>query len=625
MRLKLSIAICLCWLASIPMAQAQQKYQLIVPDDPSVKSTATRNENQLIIVSNGKSFTYERHRSMDSEDGKYAAYYDATRRRYVRFPVSGSGLMMLGQISGLDVAWTESQMQVVNENSARRTPPVDGSADYRPEKLHLADGSILVAMIDQNGKLVVFSGKQDRWAPYPQPFPLSPQHKLVPGGAVGLYPGRSGEPVVLTVEQSGLLIQLEPGKPSTELSRKDHPALVSGSPVATAAKYGSCMIVDQVGRIWQYQISTKSFDLIESRQGLVRPGANLAYLENEVFVIDVAGNLVGFEKNRSGWSNPKLIESGFPSGGFVSTWRSGGLVSSRKYLCAIGNDQQLYLFARNRDRWMANPVSGIRGIPGNRVGLGMRDDELVISCVNPQGHWVSISHSLRRTGGKATPQTIAENFHRHSPVMLGHDGIQMFSVDPAGRMITASYRNNRWDRFVFDRRFRLAPSFRQREVVPNPPLKPVEIVLTNDHRQALTVWVHDRRDNSRKQDFHLKPGESKKIRIDRDSGAVAHEEFTSVGPFGGGVSEVLQVRIPPKVLYDVVVFEYKVTSQYFDRTKNKSNKPDSVQQAHVSVGVFPIAPGERMTDGSTVQLYRSARAQKNPGAAAHFESVPKSK
>jgi hypothetical protein len=166
--------------------------------------------------------------------------------------------------------------------------------------------------------------------------------------------------------------------------------------------------------------------------------------------------------------------------------------------------------------------------------------------------------------------------------------------------------------------FAFAPQLVSRSVVPNPALTPANIELVNSHSEPLVLKIADRRSPGRPKELTVAPGKSEEVRIDRDAGAVLKEVYLVPGPLGTLVEQVHQYPLPPKIYYDIVVYENRVTSVFFDRTKNRTSKPDSVQRSLVSLGVFPLPPGELMREGERVDAYQEAKHQENPGAAAWF-------
>jgi len=116
-----------CFLIFTSTGYSQQKFELNVPSDPSLKSQATINGDRITIESGGSSFTYVRTKVLDSLDGKFHAYFSVAARQFVRFPASGSGKMFIGQKRGLTVDWRESKMIVKKSTTATTGNPKPSS------------------------------------------------------------------------------------------------------------------------------------------------------------------------------------------------------------------------------------------------------------------------------------------------------------------------------------------------------------------------------------------------------------------------------------------------------------------------------------------------------------------
>ncbi len=152
----------------------------------------------------------------------------------------------------------------------------------------------------------------------------------------------------------------------------------------------------------------------------------------------------------------------------------------------------------------------------------------------------------------------------------------------------------------------------------HPPIPPVDVLFANSHTEDLIVILRDkRRPSDRPQEIMIKRGQSEVVRIERDSGGVRAQVV--LGPAG----EILRVlgrrEIEPKTFYVLEVYEHSIQSTYFDSTGTDATvpahlRPPSVEYGRRSLGVFPLAAGDRLTDGSSVDIYQEARFRNNPGA-----------
>lgn len=616
------------WLLATTTGWSQETFDLVVDSKPELKSTATFSGNRVTITTGGSSYGYVRQPKLDSADGKYAAYYSVTARQYVRFPFSGTGKMLIGSSRGLKVTWRESQMTVRPRtmlNPAKNpllpakqlgqpiptfnAPPQLAQVDY-------PDGTVVIAHVDHQGKLQMVRGKEDSW----KPLPPNQHVRLVANAPIALVFNQVNElPAVVSVDQQGRLVEVINGRKLNVLSRQGDPVFSPGAAITVSERKG--FLCDRQGRIWQYDPQQSAFMAIETRPNLVPAGAPLAVLDDQLFVIDRLGNLVGYTHDQKTWSKPFLVKSGFQTSGMIGGWSQAGLVSTQKALVSVQQSGQPIVFFYEKNSWIAEPVDDVSLPPGSPIGISNRNGTFWISCIDQQGNWLSLKRETSGLVNTWVTQKISRGFNGGAPILVGSRGSHAFSLDRSGQLIAAQFVKGNWNCYLCNTALRLAPRLRQREIVPNPPLPPVEIMMRNDHREMLVVRVFDRRDGLKKYDLKLAPHSVSKIKIDRDAGAVARESITLVGPRGGGIQDVRVSQLPAQSLYEVVVFEHKVTSQYFDRTKNKSSRPDSEQKALVSVGVFPIPAGEQMKSGSQVSVFSTAKSQKNPGAAARFGPI----
>jgi hypothetical protein len=74
----------------------------------------------------------------------------------------------------------------------------------------------------------------------------------------------------------------------------------------------------------------------------------------------------------------------------------------------------------------------------------------------------------------------------------------------------------------------------------------------------------------------------------------------------------------------VAVYANRVTYSYRDRRPDKpeGSVPDFDQRSSVSLGVFPLPPGDLLPPNARIDVHREATSQENPGAAAWY-GVPR--
>lgn len=603
---------------------ADQQFVLQVPGQPALRSDARVDAQGLTIAdSSGNRFRYVRRPQLDSVDGKFLGYYCAAADRYVRWPVAGSGAMYLGESRGGRVTWRQSQMQVQPMGGAGKVVVNPGAGPAAPATmshvalLDLPNEPPVAAHIDGNGGLHMYNYRQDRW----ERMPANLQRGLVPGAPLVLRSSpRARFPHVYSVDARGDLLEIADGQRIHAINDPGLPRLTGaahllGAPDPTEYRVYA---VDTLGRVWDLGLQNRVHRLVESRRGLFEPGIPLGILsaaDDELFLIDRSGDLFRYAKSAGGsWGNPETIARGFQSGGYVDAVRvsvAGGVPT--RYVTAVDSRGRLRLLTSRARGWLDEDVQGVVLPVGSPVGVAY-DRGLSLSAIHSDGRW----RQWRRSGGRWQDYLIADGFLSGAPVLFDSYGPRAFAVDRRGRLNSARYVGGRWQCALCMPGFAFAPQLVSRSVVPNPALTPANIEFVNSHSDPLVLKIADRRSPGKPKELTVAPGKSSQFRVDRDAGAVLKEVYLVPGPLGTLVEQVHQYPLPPKIYYDIVVYDNRVTSVFFDRTKNRTSKPDSVQRSRVSLGVFPLPPGELLREGDRVDAYQEAKHQDNPGAAASF-------
>lgn len=147
-------------------------------------------------------------------------------------------------------------------------------------------------------------------------------------------------------------------------------------------------------------------------------------------------------------------------------------------------------------------------------------------------------------------------------------------------------------------------------VVPNPPLPPLEVTVENLHSENLIVgYVDLRKTPPKPKEKLMKPGESQKYLLERDSGSTIERTYEVITPAGAVLVQVETVPVPPVRIWDLVVWEYKTTYVVV-------GQPELDQKSRRSVGVVPLPPGAAMP--AKIDVYQAAVDNQNPGAAAAY-------
>lgn len=160
------------------------------------------------------------------------------------------------------------------------------------------------------------------------------------------------------------------------------------------------------------------------------------------------------------------------------------------------------------------------------------------------------------------------------------------------------------------------PQFRsvQQQVVPNPELPPLDLVLQNNHRDEVLVLLADRRMPENPQKIRIQPGKSETVSIQRDSGATIVESIEIMDLAGNWSQQQFSTPIPPTVLYDISVYEIFLQSIAIDRTGKSPNPIEDINMQPRSIGFFLVPPGDTLREGSVLDVYRVASDARNPGA-----------
>lgn len=631
--------------ALLVAARADEQFSLDVPGDPTLKSSAVLTARGLTIVdAAGRRFNYVPIPELDSANGAYLGFHNAEARQFLRWPATGEGAMYTGSGRLADIMWKKSLMQVRRIGRGGRDPVVGGpgvgvggvgvggvgvgGAQPQVGPMNLAvlpvgRGSFAVAHIDETGALRYYDGRDGRW----QPRESALRDKLPPGAPIVLAADTGSDfPLVFAIDQRGQVVEVSEGRTLTTLSGRGDPrfnpqthlALLSGGRAPQLAG------VDERGQLWQIDTGRRGFTEIETRGGIFEPGIPLTAVsaaDDELFLIDRRGNILGYSSAGRRWSRPFQVASGYASGGTLAGVFSPSPLGPDPViqLASIDAVGRPHLLTEAVGAWNDSPIGNVRLPPGAPVGLAHDAGAMLFSTIASDGRWLE----FQRRGNTWSNRAIADGFATGAQVFLAPQGPSAFAIDRTGRLIASRFLNNAWESAILSPRFAFAPRMVRREIVPNEPLPPVALEFENLHKEELVLRIHNLAAPQRPIEVSILPGKSALQRIERDAGATLEEVYLVPGPRGEVVEEVHRIPLPPKKLYDVVAYANRVTSVYFDRTKGKkSTVPDESSLSLVSLGVFPIPPGPAVSDGDKLDVYREAQAQRNPGAAALLDGNP---
>jgi hypothetical protein len=614
---------CLATLA--PVSWAAEQFVLTVPGQDALRSTAELAGGELVITdADGRIFRYQRRPELDGRTGDYLAFYCAAARRYLRWPASGTGRMFLGERTGATLAWKESRMQIRRLGPPATVVPGDGvGGGSQPGMLHFAvlrrgGDSYVTAQIDQRGQLNMYASGDSGW----QLLETSLAQRLTPGAPLALSDDPGNRiPTVYVVDQRGRLMKISDGRRSNAVPISNLSPLVPNTYQASSpgsSTSGLCL-VDAAGRLREVDLIGGRSTFIDDRAGQFLPGSPLAVTggrPRQVVIVDRSGNLLQYTRQPSrAWRGPTLLDRGFLPATPVSVSDGGPTTAvAATSLTAVDARGKVHLLRGGPGAWKSETLVGLTLPPASPVAWFSSPAGRYLSAIDGSGRWLRVI----RDGGTWRSEVIADGFIPGAPVGLYDAGALGMAVDRRGRLVAARHGRNGWICSLCDPGFPFAPTLVSRSLVPGPALPPVEIRLTNRHDEDLSVRIFDKRVAGRPQEISIPAGESRSLPVDRDAGAMFEEVYLAPGAFGEVVQQVNRYPLPPRSLYDVVVYADRVTSVYFDRTTNRSEVPDSVQRSLVSLGVFPLPPGELLRPDAQIDVYGEARYQRNPGAAAWF-------
>jgi hypothetical protein len=670
-------ALAALWLLVAGRQASADQFWLDVPGKPSLRSTASIDARQLRVTdARGAHFLYVRRPEWDSEDSRYLCYYSAEMGRYLRWPIGGAGNMYIGERQGGTLRWKKSLMQVRPRDPIATTDPsgIDpstpaGSASGRGagrattmapldplgaqrdehsqstraippaflSVLRAQDGQFFLGHVDVESQVRIYTSDGDDWRLLDTARRADAPGMLrndraatasrrstgfVPGAPLLLVESQGSRiPIAISVNSAGELVEYVHGL-GTRLPRAGRwPKFPPGAYLARGKGRveGQFHGVDREGRLWDLRWRDGTATPVDRRRGAFPPGcpvASLSHIDQQLYGVDRQGTLVCYRRaDGDPWSLPQRVGNGFVPGGHVALTRFA--VSSGPWdigAASVDTTGRVLLGRSANGAWDWETVSQVRLPPGAPVGLDSPADGISLIGIDPRGR---MTQWRRHTRGWS-PQEIAVGFHPGAPVWIHPAGPRCFAIDRRGRPLAARWLSGRWRCAVCCPGFSFAPHLVSRSVRPNPPLTSANIEFVNHHNEELVVRIMDKRRPGKTNELRLLPDESWSYQIDRDSGGVWQEVYQVPSGFGGWVEQVQQFPLPPQVLYEIVLYANRTTSVYFDRTTNKSDVPDSVQKSLVSIGVFPIPPGDLVRDGERIDVYQEAKARGNPGAAAWF-------
>jgi hypothetical protein len=661
-RCLVALFLAVCCGAVPSSAAAAEEFVLHVPGRGDLTSTAIWSGNRLAITdSRGQTFIYTRQPRLDTADGAYLGFASPAARQTLRWPADGVGAMQIGDPAGR--GWRVSQQQVrpvaapapvivprrrvtarrpnydayddvydpVTDGVGRRDFDRDSGQDFGRDigwngvarggsratirdvgYLTGADGRTDVGFIDERGRLQLYHGRRDSW----RERPVSLRDPLVPGAGLALAPSDGPDPFAYTIDPHGQLVRIDGERAVPVWDDWNDAPLQPGGPLVIGQGIGgrSAFTVDRSGRLWQVGLGGARPLLVDQVASRFQPGTPVGYAETaagpQLFLVDAQGSLLEYAAGQNGWSGPGILGRGFPPGAPVATVRdprAGGYVAA---VDAFGRPQ---VFARRGTGWTPSPIAGETLPPGARLAMALAPDGLMLTAIDGRGQWRRWSRGPR---GGWDVQPISLGFPTGGPVAFDPLSMAAFGIDATGRLVADVFWEAAWHPYLLLPGPLPAPRLVDRQVTPNAPLDPAQVVLTNSGPEELAVQLLDLFEASPPRSLQIPAGGAVTVPIPRDSGATVREVYSVPTP-AGWVEDANTYTLPPRPRFTVVAWANRVTYRYIDR-KNVTVLPDFDIKTSISLGVFDLPPGAILRDGQRIDVFYEALARGNPGVASQF-------
>ena len=597
---------------------AADRYELRIPGNETVSSIAILDEQRLTLIDKrGEKFVYQRDDRLDSATGDFLAYWNEDVAQYLRWPVSNQGNLQIGSVSGGLVTWRESQMQVFggeadNVQELEANPFTQRS---RPTSSILSPaGEAYAAQVDAEGRLQIFHLRNDRW----QHLKRQSGYEIGKNSSIALgWSKAKDRPIIYSVDAQGHLFAVRRGK-LLDVHGDKSIRLPRSANLLVAEQAGAAIgfAVDRQGQLWEIDLASGSFSNIDSRTDAYLPNTQIGFsptLGGRLFAIDRQGNLNQYSGTQGNWSQPVTIAKGYAPGGSLEV--AGQQNPDSLLVASIDRAGSPALLSYENGRWTAVAAPRKKLRSGAPLTLQVQDRAISLSSIDPQGDWWVLDRPPAAATWRET--SIGSGFDGHAPLhhLRGHQ----FGVDRFGRLIVADPFEDRYRLSLLSPRYAVAPVIRTRAVRENPALQPARIHFENTSAEELRVQIFDTTADAKVEEFAIPGRSTHAAALARYSGATVEETLLVADPFGAVRAESRVYEIPAGNIYHVVVWSNRVTSVYFDRTKNKGPIPDEESRSLVSLGVFPLPAGPELVDGSVVDVLKLAKAQRNPGAAGLFD------
>ena len=153
------------------------------------------------------------------------------------------------------------------------------------------------------------------------------------------------------------------------------------------------------------------------------------------------------------------------------------------------------------------------------------------------------------------------------------------------------------------------------QTVPNEPLPPATLQLTNGGPREVQVAVVDLENPQGTRQLRIASRQAKEIKVRRDPGSSLVQNYRTYTPYGEPITREIVTPIPPRVLYEIVVHEWAMQSIAIDRTGKSPSMIEDVNFQGRGLGRFPLPAGQQLTSGR-IDVYAAAKGSGNAGTVS---------
>ena len=524
---------------AIPTAVAQQRFDLEVPEDPSLHSKAVLDLASLSITGpNGELTVYQRSPAHDQPG--YIGWVWPTGRQFLRFPVGGGP--MFTSPDGL--RWRQSRMLV------RAAGPVAAAVPgFLSGPTHLdvivSGNRITIAWINSNGGLEFWAGGQQPW----RRIGRFPHNGLVPGAPLCLT-RRPGTPVptVYTVTSNGVLVEIIDGVSINPLSSASLAEYDINTHIVAGRDTGHRFVTAVRNPSKFFHLSNDGTAGVSSF-GDVANGIPICCVDtpvNQLYFPDRFGKLHG--RNFGMWTPVPIggLAPDFSPGGHLcgTLARPGGAVTPTVHLASFNKLGRLQLsFDNGLGSWSTAFPASPAGVPGQPLAFEAYANRLRIAYVGHTGELVEVEGNV---GQPWLSRPLAAGLPPFAPVRFRTTplGLFCFAIDRTGNLLIGHHDGTEWLFNLGRHTAELAARLVSRDVVPNET-RTVKVQLKNTHSDPLHLEIRSMLNPTEPIVVDLESGETAEQTLQIDTGATIRDTYEIPVAGGPPETEVREYQQPP--------------------------------------------------------------------------------